>query len=98
MYILRGNTIRNNARSDANAAQKQWLQDAYGKNWERGVEADPTVERYNPDKTAANRLKTEQKKNEGYRETVKESIGELAQKRTISGSQAQRLANIADQT
>jgi len=83
--------------SDANAAQKQWLQSTYGENWEKGVEADPTVRRYDPGYAAQKKKEVEQNNSKKVSGVMKESVGELAQKRTISGLQAQRLANIADQ-
>lgn len=97
MYILRGNTIRNNARSQANAAQLHWLKEKYGDNWQKGAEKDPTVT-FDPDYAKKKKIELEKQKEQKLNEAIVESAIELKKKGDISGTQLTHIVNIANQT
>lgn len=96
MYILRGNSISNNKRSDANAAQLQWLKKTYGDNWQKGAEKDPTVT-MDPNYAKKKKVEMQQKNEQVLNESIVESVVELKHKGTISSQQATKLINIASQ-
>jgi len=95
MYIINGNSIRNNQRDNINRAQKEWLKSKYGENYKEGIKRDPTVTT-DPDYAKRNRERMEAEKSKQANNTIKSSIQELASKRSISGQQAARLERIAD--
>lgn len=96
VYLLRGNSLRNNSRSDANRAQLHYLKQTYGDKWWRGAEKDPSVS-LDPNYAKNKRKEVEKKSQEGFRTAAKSAITELRNKGTISGLQAAKLAHIADQ-
>lgn len=96
VYLLRGNTIRNNARSDANAAQLHYLKKTYGDKWWRGAEKDPSVS-LDPNYAKNKKAELEKQKSQAFSSAAKAAIHELRDKRVISGQQAQKLEHFADQ-
>lgn len=94
MYIINGNSLRNNQRDQMNRIQRHHLKQKYGENWERGVEKDPTVTR-DPEYAKRRRAEMIVENGKKYRDCAVESVEELAHKKVIDGRQADKLVRIA---
>lgn len=98
VYFIRGNTLRNNASTDYNKMIEAGYKKRWGDNWQKGAEKDGYINHKEGSEYAKEqRQKMEKERNEVMKESMKKSVEELAIKKSISGMQAQRLVNVADQ-
>ena len=96
VFLINGNSLRNNRRDDLNKAQLASLQSKYGRDWQAGVAKDPSVTLYNPDRAKNAKVELEKKHESQRTEAIKEGVMEMVSKRSISGVQADKLMRAAE--